>query len=311
MQHKNVIKPDGVFIGCKSEEYIKKIQEKSEKLDLFDPDQLTPKVLEHSPYKLHISLTNEEYPAHRDNIKEILLRHLENGVIHDFKFINNEQLKEKVDSAEQLIQLISEYKNMLEKKEAINPTLEKNLFLALDNLFGIERLPNLEEIGLLINRINSYIKNSQRLLEGDQFTIYIPADFDKDMILSLCKEVDEYLMKSNAAPGKVLDVESPIGSYINLRQEYLMEDFNSINDDGFIDMYLRINSAKLDDDEREIDRRSRVVIEQEASDLYKHISNKLTKSPRLSQHTSIFQQPDEKKKGEVAIDQTDKKKPEF
>ena len=297
MQRKYIIESDeSVFIGCKEESYLKKIQDKAERLFLCDENQLTPKILEQSPYKLHVSLKIEDYIKHKDKIKEIIITHLENGAINDFKFINNELLKSNIESSEQLLKLASEYKNMLEKSDKPDAEWEAKFILALDTRFGVDSLPDIAEVIMIINRLNNSIISGRRLLEGDQFTIYLPEGFDKDKIFNLCKDISMHLEMDKAVPGKLLDVESPIGDFINLRQEYLMEDFHSVNECGLMDMHKRISSVKEHDDEIENDRRRRVVIEQENSDFYKFIRSKFTKSPNLQRQKSIFQPPEEKKK---------------
>lgn len=295
MQQRKAIMESGsdesVFVDFKEESYLKKMQSKAQELNLYDAEQLTPKILEQSPYKLHVSLQSDEYAKHKDNIKKIIITHLEGGAINDFKLINDNVLKANIESATKIANLITEYKSILENKEIPTHEWENKFLNALEDYFGrkpgsLPELSTMDEI--ILPRVTRTIKDGQRLLEGDQFTIYVPEIFDNNIIHNLCNDLNTYLEQNNVSPGKLLDVESPIGKYINLRQEYLMEDFHAVNDSGFMNMDKRINSAKIYDNDIENERRKRVVLEQEESALYKYINNNLTQSPSL-QHTSIFQ----------------------
>ncbi|KGP64417.1 hypothetical protein EP47_11660 [Legionella norrlandica] len=287
---------ESVFVGCQEKSYLKKMQKKAWELDLYDADQLTPEILEQSPYKLHVSLQNEEYTKHKEKIKEIIITHLEGGAINDFKFIDDNTLRDKMNSEVQIVQWIAEYKNMVAKNEKPGLDWENNFLCAINDYFGcrIDSIPDKTDIEKILTRITILIKDGQRLLDGDQFTIYIPENFDRDMIFRLCCEINTYLEQNNVTPGKLLDIESPIGNYINLRQEFLIEDFHSVNREGVIDRNKKIDSVKIHNDALENDRRKRVVLEQEQSNLYQYIIGKFPKSPNLQNASAFFQPTPEK-----------------
>jgi hypothetical protein len=275
LQGKAVLDVDGVFIACKEEGHLKKIQDKVQQLSIHSSEFLTPKILEQSPYKLHITLDNNEYQNHQEAIKEILITHLEEGAINDFKLVDNVKLITNVDAAKNLLNLILEYKNILERNEKPDSDFRDKLFSALDKFSNrrVEKLPYPKHLDELIKTLNNAILSNQRFIDTDQFTIYIPAAFEPNKILNLCKDVDNYLTANNVIAGQSSDVASPLSKHISLRQEFLMGDFNSINESGCVDLDKRINSVTLYETEQ--DRRVQVVIEQEESDLYLFLLNGL------------------------------------
>jgi hypothetical protein len=246
---------------------------KANRLNLRYGHQLTPNILENSPYKLHVSLGCEAYLKHKEKIIDLIVSHLVDGAINEFKFVQQETVTSTIASKQQLLESVLKYAAMLEKDEQPDVQFKDKLINDILNHFGgFKRLPSPNEIKDIINKLNSEIKECQRFFDTDQITIYIPQDFDKDKISTLCKEINSYLTKNDAVPGKIVDVESPLGKYINFRQEYLMEDFHSINRAGSMDDSLRIDSVTPGNHENEAERRRLVVIEQNTSDLYRYIS---------------------------------------
>ena len=107
---------------------------------------------------------------------------------------------------------------------------------------------------------------------------------------------NDYLTKNNVTPGKLLDVESPIGRYINFRQEYLLKDFDESNNTGYVDSYNRIDGVDVSDTEidkeMKIEIRKLVLNEQINSHLYKFLCNNLSKLPSLLNKSTKFQPPE-------------------
>ena len=315
MQRKQISESsEGSFIGCKEESYLKSMQQKARQLGLYDATQLTPKILEQSPYKLHVSLAIDDYPKYKDKIKQIIISSLEDGAINDFKFTSNDIIELKKDRASQLLELIKKYKVLLAENKELDASFRQEIICAVGDYFDIANrdrcMPDAYDIKQIIETLNRAITNHERLLSGDQFTIYIPEQFNENKILNLCKKIDDYLTENTARPGKLLDVESPLGNYINFRQDFLMEDFRMVNDTGYMAMDKRIEAVQLHKDEIEIKRREQVVIEQQNSNLYKYInlnlaksSNQLNTSPRFYQQ--VQEEVQEDKKDGVAASLTD------
>ncbi len=272
------------WIICSKESYIKMLEKKVEKMKVANKSTPTPSILEQSPYKLHISLQASEYDNYRDEIKAILITQMENGAINEFKFINQKVLRNKMENIKTLLELLPNYQKQLMTNEEIKENM-RELKFAFKAYFNYDLFfaSDVEKINEIIEHLKVALAHCQWLYDGDQFAIYIPEGYDKDKILNLCADITIFLKKNNATPGKSTDVESPLGDYIVLRQEYLMEVFIHANSIGFIDDKDRIYAAKEDDiDKKEIDRRKRVVTEQEGSDLYKHISSKLANVSELT-----------------------------
>lgn len=68
---------------------------------------------------------------------------------------------------------------------------------------------------------NEAVRNDcQRLLSGDQFTLYFPYNtFDKNAILELCKEINSVLIANNIKPGVHAVAELPLSPHLSFRLE--------------------------------------------------------------------------------------------
>ena len=108
---------------------VTRMRKKTESLRLYNDNQRTPKVLEQSPYKLHVSLSGEDYNNYLEDIKKIIVARLEDGTINEFKFLNYKLLKAKLDSATKTAELTSNYKNMLQRNEEINHDWKNNFLM--------------------------------------------------------------------------------------------------------------------------------------------------------------------------------------
>jgi hypothetical protein len=290
----------GIFVDYKKSDYFQKITAKINSLYLSDSSQLTPLILELSPYKIHVSLVREEYIEHKDKIQEILISSLEKGIINAFKLVDIELLTAKLISMSNALNFISEYKKILGKKKITNSSWQTQFLETIGYWFNtnFQMLPNKNELNEIDSVLTTAFKSAQRFSNSDQFTIYIADNFDKKKILNLCREIDNFLKENDANAAKLLDVESPLGKYMNFRQEYLMADFNLFNNLGFLSISNRIDASQINDDESENIRRKQVLIEQEESELYQYLNNKMKQSS-LSD-CSIFK--DDTKKNHVSIE---------
>lgn len=276
--------PTDIFVGCKEKRYLQRVKEKAEDLDIFEESELTPKVLEQSPYKLHISLSQEDYAAHKEQLKEIVLAHLLKGAIYDFKFNNDTLLSKILNECKNKLKLSLEYQGMIEKGVSPKKEWEDYFLNALDK----RTIPDNFQLTRIIEKLVVSIKGYERLLFGDQFTIYVPEEFDRKLMLDLCEDIELYSKQNNLKSGNLLDVESAIGRCINFRQEYLLKDFAEINATGFIDFSKRISTVRYDNTESEDERRKQVVIEQEQSDLFKFLKQNIQRSQSDLQQNSLF-----------------------
>jgi hypothetical protein len=278
------------FVNCEEKNNLKKLKQKIKKLS---KNHITPAILEQSPYKIHISLEPEEYKKYRKEIINIINQYIFKSALFEYKYVRNKKLKNHIEESKELLDLALTYENNLKNnlENKINDaTWEIKLIDRLKNHFKIDDLPDMEEI---ITILNLSIKTDQRFIDSDQFTLYIPENFNKYKIVSLCLRINDYLLKNKVKPGKIFDVESPIGHYLNFRQEFLLEDYNEINKTGIMNLKRRIDTIPLSDDEIEKERRKRVISEQENSKLYRYIKNRFetSYSYRFFQPKKITQIP--------------------
>ncbi len=292
MQARQCISNLGVnnfFISCNELSYIKRIQNKTK-----DPKKMTPLVLEQSPHKIHISLQNASYLEHRDKLCELVKKHLEAGTINAFKYIENNILNGKIESSTQIINLLLEY----QAKQELTPDWENYFIRTINRYFNKNYSLPLEEATFLKmkHQAEALLNDSLRYVDSDQFTIYIPEPFDPAQVLHLCQELNLYLTENQALPGKLIDVASPIGIYLNLRNEFLLIDIQWMNENQTFEMERRINGVKLYNNDFENERRRRVVLEQERSEFYSYLHNHFAAQqlPSLREAPILFQQDEMK-----------------
>ena len=300
MQHKELYEEfeGGIFICRREKNYV----EKRRKIDRSNgpwASQLgTPKSYQMSPYKLHITLDLASYLKHKEPLIAVLTGFLSSkpGWLKDFKFVNHELIETDTNFNKQMIQLLQAYKEFLLHATPFNmEELQKQW-----EIYEGEKkpLPQIDEIDEEIQSLNKQINTRDRFLTADQFTLYIPENYNKKVFFQLCQAVNSFLSANNAVAGDFSDVASPIGPYMSLRQEYLLNDFDEINTNGRVNTRLRIDSLALDTNETIRSKRQQVVKEQEKSRLYQYLNQQPA-------HSSIF---DEKKPSTEKEDSSDKKK---
>ncbi len=254
-------------------------------------NQFTPQDKELSPYKLHVSLHKNDYVKYKDKILEIARSHLEAGTVNIFKFTNEQEIENTIEYCSEVRDSISEYKKLIARNEEVNFQLEKSFLQIINEYFRKDYdssldLSTLDNMLLLIGKT---IQTAVRFIDGDQFTIYLPADFDRDKIVQLCAELESCLQENQALPGEISDVAVPIGEYTNLRQEFLRQDFEFMNEYGMLlkKRINAVNTSELDDYSRTL-----VVEELNTSSLLNYLRSKLTPlAPLNEQHASsaLFQ----------------------
>lgn len=275
---------DDMFVGYKEKNYLTRLQEKCRKSTIFFSNQLTPKILEQAPFKLHISLTADDYSTHQQELIDVVLSHLEQGTIVDFKVTNVQViLKRKLffEEFSRFLKQTAEDRRVEEKWDSSE--WRDNYFKKADHFFGRRQssVLSINESEHELNKLEVQVKNLQRLLDSDQVTIYIPEHFDKEALLALCQEINAYLKSDHVSPGEIADIESPIGDYINLKQDYLQKDFAMVNDSGLTDSAIRIDTVC--DQSGYLDgRRQQVKKEQDQSPLYQFLMENLQMNSRPS-----------------------------
>jgi hypothetical protein len=236
---------------------------------------------EYSPYKLHISLSKNAYLEHRDAIITMLTAHLSKneGYLKEFKFVDPEQARLKIQEVKDAIKWMSEYKSVLEgrKNKKFDMHDFKMFFSAYYPDIDEFSYPELNEVDTYLRCLNDDLNSEKRFLVGDQFTIYIPKNYHYHAILALCNEINAYLTAAKVKPGNHTDIVSLLSSHISLRQPYLMKDYDEFNACQSIDRNKRIDGTPSKDDAAEvIQRRIEVKIEQDKSKLYRKLVKDLT-----------------------------------
>ena len=140
--------------------------------------------LNNTDYKLHISLSPESYRSHFNSLVKILQKAITDNTIKHFK----RTMPNKISESLEINRAILRDANPIFDSEAIAKANKAN--------------PTME-----------------RLLQGDQFTIYIPNNYDENKITALCQHIDVALQSLGAQPGAFAAAESPLTSFISFRQD--------------------------------------------------------------------------------------------
>jgi hypothetical protein len=193
----------GIFIGYREEGYARRRFRTDNRLGRSP----TPREQEMSPYKLHISLSSNDYAKHREAITKVLLSYLSdrNGELKDFKLVDDSIIRAESKKSLDLIEMLEQ----LQASEEANSALEKKLQAAMTDYYEEPTdIPGRENIQDWIVSLNEDIKSRDRFLEGEQFIVYIPQDYNEAIFTNLCKKITRYLIKHEVTPGTHSDVAS-------------------------------------------------------------------------------------------------------
>lgn len=257
------------------------INAKDEKID---SKKLSPKILEESPYKLHISLNFNSFHPHVAELKKILIHHLEENTIYSFKIVDWERQESDLKTLQKQLELLHELKALRSRHHSKENDIHYQqahynwkrsylhcLGLPL-NMASFWEVSD-QSLGSLTKIIEMQIDSIMRFKMNGQFTIYIKEHFNKDGLRDLCHELHDYLNTNSVSPGQLLDVQTAITPHISLRQEYLIQDFTNFCSQGVTEPEKRINSVPHIHTEEEHRKRVQVVNEQQNSALYIYLKN--------------------------------------
>ncbi|KTD53716.1 hypothetical protein Lsan_4126 [Legionella santicrucis] len=257
------------------------INVKDEKIDT---KKLSPKILEESPYKLHVSLDFNSFHTHAVELKKILIHYLEENTISSFKIVDWEGQESVLKTLQKQLGLLHELKvlrschhakgnDILYQQAHYNWKCSYLRCLGLPlNIASFWEVSD-QNLDGLTKIIETQIDSITRFKMNGQFTIYIKEHFNKESLRDLCHELHDYLNTNSVAPGQLLDVQTAITPHISLRQEYLIQDFNSFCSQGATEPEKRINSVPHIHTEEEYRKRVQVANEQKNSALYVYLKN--------------------------------------
>ncbi len=260
--------------------------------------KLSPKILEESPYKLHVSLDFSSFHTHAAELKKILINYLEDNTISSFKIVDWERQESDLKTLQEQLKLLHELKVLRSRHHANENDMHYHqahynwkrsylhclgLPLNMASFWEIsdQNLDNLTKI------IEMQIDSITRFKMNGQFTIYIKEHFNKESLRELCYELHDYLKANSVRPGQLLDVQTGITPHISLRQEYLLQDFTNFCSQGVTDPEKRINSVPHIHTEEEQRKRVQVANEQKNSALYVYLKNNFINTTGLDS-LSIF-----------------------
>lgn len=74
------------------------------------------------------------------------------------------------------------------------------------------------------NKLNDHLAHVGRFKAGDQFTIYLPPEPNKQAILKMTKEIENFCVKNQLWPGQISDAALPLSTFFNMRQDFLLSE---------------------------------------------------------------------------------------
>lgn len=168
--------------------------------------------LGYSGYKLHISLSPESYEKHKKAISKILIRAIKEGTIKHYKRTRSEEISTGLKQSKQKLQKLQELNNS-----------------TTAYIFDFEHNEGYN-VADLKKELEKKIIFDERLLTGDQYTIYIPLDYEQKKIIDLCNNIHKQLAEPNTNPGTFAAAESPLTPFISFRQDTIDEEYVDAND---------------------------------------------------------------------------------
>lgn len=265
------------------------------KIDLFSQESdidYPPQVPGFTAYKLHISLTNTSYLAHKDHLRDIIQEHMSSSIggIKEFKMVDIEKTLLKIKKDEDIY---NDFKKYLDYLEGKNKYFDLQSFRKkIDKYYQLpDALSKITNIDPEFNYIKLAKRTRKRFLKGDQFTIYIHQGYSHDNLVSLCVAIENYLNEQHASPGFHTDVVVPLGRFISLKKDYLTEDFEEMAKTMRVDESKRIEAVACSPSQEEILKRSKAKSELLNSELYIALKRDMEKDKmhpmRLFAHASL------------------------
>lgn len=262
----------GYFIVYTNSDYIENLRKTLSDIlsDIIEYQFIdTPKYRDESVYKLHVSLSKESYTIVKEDVIAIILKYLSECAINSFKHTDDDLLSSSLNEYTKLLELLLEYESFTERptNKWIYDYMTFAKPLVGDAAGKIEDKTFARQ---LITSVENIITDLNRFLHSDQFTLYLPSTFQKEIIIKMCNEINNYLLTKKATKGDIFEVESPIGDFINLRQEYLLDDFDQAKKTGDVSKRINTGSNKIDEETKK-----KVVSEQESSELYQSLKKSI------------------------------------
>lgn len=192
-----------------------------------------PKLTNQHPLKLHISLEFEAFERHKKQIEDILCEHISEIVAREkpkgdyetfyyrFKYIDSNTIIYDLIFSQTFRTQLTKYQKWLEENQVG--------YFDTENLLKLLKIYNGKEFGLLdlyqtrtiIAHENKRFITNLRFIVCDQFTIYFPYNFVMNDVVSLCKKINNYLVRENVKAGVITPGATKVTEHMNLRLEYL------------------------------------------------------------------------------------------
>ena len=241
-----VSKKENAFTQLSRREYITRLAEKP--TGRSNSGQLLFEHQDIEPYKLHVSLSKEAYLKYKNKLISRLKKALSEGDIDTCKFTDENYVANKVEINTQDIETINAQKSV-----SFPPTQPKHASSTRgyndpewatyyearskhENLISTWQQAHKEtwrknKYGWPVpvevkqeREITESLRKNERLLNGDQVTIYISKSHDKNKIISLLHDIEAIL--ADAEPGKCASCESQLSQHISFRQDHVFQRYD-------------------------------------------------------------------------------------
>lgn len=170
-----------------------------------------------SAYKLHISLSANDYERAENLLKQKLHEYLkssENRVLNFFKCIISNAFKEKKSLMhQQLMQELTRYAHQQPEDFLKKPSSE------VTNRF---------------REITIRAHSTLRFTNAEQFTLYLKPNAAIEGIVKLISDIEDFLVVNNIAPGQTPEFEWPLTTYFSFRKERVNGEYLDIYDKRYI-----------------------------------------------------------------------------
>jgi len=201
-----------------------------------------------SPIKLHISISKDDIARVQLDFIKLLLNAIAEGIINEFKHTCLDTVYDELKIATDDIEKISLFRSYLVGENVIIPEDKNEIGVEWEDFSSKYRENSCTDKALLATAsdlINLYKVTILRLIEGSQFTIYLPLKYNLAGIAKLKNNISKIQIEKKVEGGKMTLAQSALDDLVSLRLETLDGEYVSAitSDKAILDRLQEIQTS--------------------------------------------------------------------
>jgi hypothetical protein len=209
--------------------------------DLKSQTMPVEEILDCFPIKIHISIAKKDAIKVYIDLVQLLLNAIAEGIINEFKHTRLDMVEAEYIAANTELEKVNIFKKYLIDDVMTIPATEEAIakewkeFLSSHN--DVIYFTDKHLLSLLQEQSETTKRMMSRLMEGSQFTVYLPMKYDLFGISKLQNNVSRFLTDKKMDAGKTTAAQSRIDNFVSLRLETLDGEYVSAttSDQGILD----------------------------------------------------------------------------